>query len=546
MNKKYIVGGLVFWAGLSGYMGLRILESYTEDAVFAALSAVPAQAQEIRYSFLNNTLSLKGVEYELPDDKIMHKGTIESVEVTGFNRKCMFVKPNMPAYDPDALPVVAESVTATGIVDNVHVGQTRVEQRVGEAKLRGWYQRLGMLLDQHSQHNGEASFFEELYRCRLDGLELRNIAAVISDPDTQPVRLEAAGFELPKGVRAPRGMENVSPVSVRISGVRFAGGNFAGALQQLDLEDVLLPEPAVTAEFLRLNREADASDPGEMAGSVVDALSDRMLVLMAKNYEDRVPVARTAMQGGVFTTWESSGGGKSGGASLSVSLKSLNHALSMTEKGSFKTTTSLSGLNFKLPDFMGSNAIISRYAPDGLTLNMTSDALAGDTELSGKARYELEGLGVLEGDIDMSGDIRALRKATMEGVSDDVLESLMENLRLGRLNLIYRDSGLVPMGMELAARWKFKNPEEFLQNSVAVLKAFEHSPESPVQELCRALSEQLSMPGEFTMTVAPKQPMNFAEALALASVDPDELPVTFTSKPGTKPLKDYIQPGDEK
>ena len=72
MNKKYIVGGLIFWAGVSGYMGLRILESYTEDAVFAALSAVPAQAQEIKYSFLSNTLSLKGVEYELPDDKIMH------------------------------------------------------------------------------------------------------------------------------------------------------------------------------------------------------------------------------------------------------------------------------------------------------------------------------------------------------------------------------------------------------------------------------------------------------------------------------------------
>ena len=545
MNKKYIVGGLVFWAGLSGYMGLRILESYTEDAVFAALSAVPAQAQEIRYSFLNNTLSLKGVEYELPDDKIMHKGTIESVEVTGFNRKCMFVKPNMPAYDPDALPIVAESVTATGIVDNVHVGHTRVEQRVGEAQLRGWHQRLGMLLDQHSQHNGEASFFEELYRCRLDGMELRNVAAVISEPGMQPVRLEAAGFELPKGVRAPRGTEKVSPVSVRISGVRFAGGNFSGSLQQLDLEDVLLPGPAVSAEFLRLSREAEASDPEAMAGSVGNALPDRLLALMAKNYEDRVPVAGTAMQGGVFTMWNASGSGKSREPSLSVSLKSLNHALSMTEKGSFKTTTTLSGLNVKLPDFMGSNAVISRYAPDGLTLNMTGDALAGDTELSGKVRYELEGLGVLEGDLDVSGDIRALRKASMEGVPDDVLEGLMEGLRLGRLNLIYRDSGLVPMGMELAARWKFENPEAFLRNAVAVLKALEQSPERPVQELCRALGEQLSMPGEFSMSIAPKQPMSFAEALALASVDPDALPVTFASKPGTKALKDYLQPGNE-
>ena len=110
MNKKYIAGGLIFWAGLSGYMGLRILESYTEDAVYAALSAVPAQAGEIRYSFLSNTLSLKGVEYELPDDEIMHKGTIESVEVTGFNRKCMFVKPKMrnPLW-PRALPTTSTS-----------------------------------------------------------------------------------------------------------------------------------------------------------------------------------------------------------------------------------------------------------------------------------------------------------------------------------------------------------------------------------------------------------------------------------------------------
>lgn len=98
MNKKYLVGGLIFWAGLSGYMGLRILESYTEDAVYAALSAVPAQAQEIKFSFLNSSLTLKNVEYEIPDEKAIHKGTIEHVELKGFNRKIMFVKPDMPPY----------------------------------------------------------------------------------------------------------------------------------------------------------------------------------------------------------------------------------------------------------------------------------------------------------------------------------------------------------------------------------------------------------------------------------------------------------------
>lgn len=544
MNKKYIVGGLIFWAGVSGYMGLRILESYTEDAVFAALSAVPAQAQEIKYSFLSNTLTLKGVEYELPDDKIMHKGTIDNVEVKGFNRKCMFVKPDMPPYDPDSLPIVAESITATGIIDNVHVGQTKVEQKLEQVQLRGWYQRLGMLLDQHSQHNGEASFFEELYRCRLDGMDFRNVTTIISEPGVQPVRIEVATFELPKGIRAPKGEEKSVPVSLRIADMRVAGGDFSGAIQQLDLDELLIPEPVVMAEFLRLNRELESGDSEQMAGSTGDVLLDRMVALMAEYYEDRVPVARTVVQGGVFTMWDIAGRGKPEESSTSISLKSLDYSLSMTDEGSLKTTTALSGLKFKFPDFMGSNKIIDRYAPEGLTLNMTSDTLVGDKELSGTARYELEGLGVLEGDLDLRGDIRSFRKASAEGFSDDTLDGLMQSLRLSRLNLVYKDSGLVPMGVELSARWKFKKPEVFLQKTVAMLKILEQSPDRPVQEFCRAVEEQLSRPGEFTMIIAPKQPINFMEALSLASENPDALPVTFSSKPGTKALKDYF-PGDE-
>ena len=63
--------------------------------------------------------------------------------------------------------------------------------------------------------------------------------------------------------------------------------------------------------------------------------------------------------------------------------------------------------------------------------------------------------------------------------------------------------------------------------------------------MCRALMEQLVTPGELIVTVAPEQPMNVMEALSLASVDPDALPVTFTSKPGAKALKDYF-PGEGK
>ncbi len=543
MNKKYIVGGLVFWAGLSGYMGLRILESYTEDAVFAALSAVPAQAQEIRYSFLRNTLTLKGVEYELPDDKIMHKGTMESVEVTGFNRKCMFVKPNMPAYDPDALPIVAESVTVTGIVDTVHAGHTKMEQRVERAHLRGWHQRLGMLLDQHSQHNGEASFFEELYRCSLDGMELSGVTSSVSGPYRQPMRISVAEMALPEGIRAPRGTEKVPSASLRISGAAVAGKSFSGGVQQLDLENLRVLEPAAMAEFLRLNRALDTAEPNRMSANDGDEFIDRLFELTAKNYENRVPFSRAAVQGGTLSVMDAPGGSEV--FSLNMALKSLNCTMSDTGDGGFREAVTLDGLKVTLPDAGMFADIFSRYAPDGITLNMSGDATAGARNLSGKVRYELEGLGALEGDLDVSGDIRALRKASMENVPDDTLDELMQTLRLGRLHLTYRDAGLVPMGLELAARWKFDTPEEMLAEALVLVKMLEQSPERPVRELGRALAEQLAAPGEFSMTIAPEQPMNFMEALSLASGNPDALPVTFASKPGTKALKDYL-PGERK
>lgn len=539
MNKKYIVGGLVFWAGLSGYMGLRILESYTEDAVFAALSAVPAQAQEIRYSFLRNTLSLKGVEYELPDEKIMHKGTMESVEVTGFNRKCMFVKPNMPPYDPDALPIVAESVTATGIVDSVHVGHTKMEQRVERVELRGWHQRLGMLLDQHNQHNGEASFFEELYRCRIDGMELDKVISVIFEPETPPVRLAADKIMLSEGMRAPRGTEKVSPVSLRLSGVSISGRNFFGALQQLDLSRLVLLEPADMAEFLRLNRELDAGDPKQMDEDTADALIDGMFEILAKHGQDRRPLSGLAMQGGTFAVRENRPGGGLGDVVLNMALKSLNCTMGMTADGKLRDDLTLSGLNLAFPSPGMFRNVFSRYAPNGLTLNATSSTLMGDDVLSGKVGYEVEGLGELEGELDLTGDVRSLR-AAMADLPDERLEELMQSVRLRRLNLDYRDSGLVPMVVELMACWHFDTPEEMLNKSLAMLKMLEQSPERPVRELCRALTEQLVAPGEFTMTMAPEQPMNFVEALSLASENPDALPVTFTSKPGAKALKDYL------
>ena len=159
MNKKYIIGGLMFWAGVSGYMGLRVLESYTEDAVYAVLTVVNAQAKEIRYNFLTDDLRVTGIEYEVPHDTIVHRGTIDSVEISKFHRKIMFVKPKMEDYDADALPRVGESFKIRGISDRVHKGPAVTETKVAEVDMRNWHQRVGMVLD----HFARKGLYSESY-----------------------------------------------------------------------------------------------------------------------------------------------------------------------------------------------------------------------------------------------------------------------------------------------------------------------------------------------------------------------------------------------
>ena len=548
MNKKYIVGGLIFWAGVSGYMGLRILESYTEDAVFAALSAVPAQAQEIRYSFLSNTLTLKGVEYELPDDRIMHKGTIESVEVKGFNRKCMFVKPDMPPYDPDALPIVAESITATGITDSVHVGHTKAEQKVDSVQLTGWYQRLGMLLDQRSQHGGKASYFEELYRCRLDGLEISNVKTLISEADQPSMNFGIARIALAEGIRAPRGGEKVSPVSLTVSGIQVGGKYFSGALQGFTVSRARAPEPAVLEEILRLTSDTLGADRKNVYGSPLEEIITQISALMQKNYENSLPFSRISLQGGDLKAVQRvTANGNMQENFFSASLKGFDCALAMPQEGAIKNTITLSGLKIGIPQNMGLGipAVLERYTPGGFTINASSESVTSDTEMSGRALYELVGLGSLECELDLLGDMRALQTVMVDGDPSGSAEELMQSIRLKKLNVVYKDSGLLPMGVEVMARWHFDEPESLLAEIFATLKMFGQSPERPVQELCTALTEQFTMPGEFRMTMAPQQPVNAAEILALASADPDALPVSFSSKPGAKALKDYL-PGGQK
>ena len=544
MNKKYIVGGLIFWAGLSGYMGLRILESYTEDAVFAALSAVPAEAQEIRYSFLTNTLTLKGVEYELPDDKIMHKGSIERVEVTGFNRKCMFVKPDMPAYDPDTLPIVAESIHAEGIVDKLHFDQTQVEQRIADVQLLGWYQRLGMFLDQHRQHNGELSYYEELYRYRLDGLEVSNVAVTVTEPDMEPLNVTIDKLALSEGVRAPRSEEKVAPVSMYLSGVRFSGKDSSGEMisggaQRLEVNDVLLPDPAVMVELSGISKALDAADLDTEAGSMeFENQLTRLVTVFQQNYEKKVPFSRMGMQGARLELTGGSAAAENAGKKMAaIALNGFDYTQALTAEGDVRSTASLNTLKLDVPE-LNEDPIIARYAPEGFVLNMSGESVSGDDSIEGKGRYELKGLGELEGSLAILGDVKTLQ--SWSGMSDITPEELMQNVQLKNLNLVYRDSGLLAMVVEIMARKDGRSPEDLLVEASQMLAMTSQVPNRAAQQLGTALAEQLSMPGEFAMALEPAAPISFLDLFTMVMMGSDNLPVTFSSKAGPKALKDYL------
>ena len=539
MNKKYVIGGvIVVCAGIAGWFGVRAVETQTEKAVAEALAVVPAEAREIKYSLLGNTLTLKGVTYKLSDEGFARKGSIESVEVKGFNRKYVFTKSDA-AYNPDSLPVVAESIAAAGLDDTVTLGETTVEQKADSVRLTGWYQRLGTLLSLHKEHKGEAAFFEELYRCRIDGMEASNVSITLSEEKMSPVSLSVERIALVEGLRAPEAGEKVSPVSLGFFGLRGSGPDVSGALNTLEIRDIRMPEPELVAEFFKVSKRIDAVSEEDLFGAVGEQLFTEMDRIIGEAYRDNMPVGRIFMEGGSLNFQDTPEEKGAEPAVYSVTMKSFDYRLSMTEQGASRYVTDLSGLKMTFPKTMEEADIISRYAPDGLTLNASSDSLLSREACSGKVRYEVEGLGSLEGDMALQGDLRGLMNAMTSGDRGE-LNGFMTSIRLKNVNLTYRDSGLLPMSVEIGARWSDSTVESELAELSMLLGKMAQEKERPVRELGEALRVMFENPGVMRMVIAPAQPMNFMEALTLASLTPDELPLTFSAEPGKKALRDYL------
>ena len=520
MNKKFIIGGIMFWAGLSGYMGLRVLESYTEDAVYAVLSVIPAQAQEIRYSFLDDSLRLKGVEYEIPDEKIIHKGTIESVEVKKFHRKIMFVKPNMPAYDADDLPRVGESFTFTGIFDRIHQDNTVIESRIASIQMEGWYQRVGMVMDHLVRKGAGKEFFEELFRTRMDGLRAEQIDVSVTAPSLEaPVKMHIDSFALPKGIRAPRGTELNTPVDVVLERVSVRQGEHSTSASRMELRALRAPEPEQLARLVELSRAVQEGKP--------EAVSDDLGKVLVDGYAKYPPFGLFSIYGVNL---------KADRDAQPITAGSFSYALRYQGDG-YSDGMKCTDLRIPPETFGDLSGVVSRYVPDGVRVNAVNESTCDSKELTAHAVYELPGLGRFEGSSDFTGDFIQLKKLSLLGelVNTDPVE-LLDKIQLKNIKLHYADSGLMGLGVAAVAQEMGLEPAQLHAEALASAGAMAGNENAVLAKLGRALTEQLTAPGEVELEMAPTESLSLSRLLKTFLVSPQDFPFTVQSRPGQKPL----------
>ncbi|MBQ3170581.1 MAG: hypothetical protein IJB53_01465 [Mailhella sp.] len=524
MDKRFIIGGLMFWAGVSGYMGLRVLESYTEDAVFAVLSVVPATAKEIRYHFLTDDLRITGIEYEIPHDTVVHRGTIDSVEISKFHRKIMYVKPDMPAYHADELPRVGESFKIRGIADRVHEGHSVLETKIASVDMQNWYQRVGLVLDHFARKGVGEAFFEELFRMRVDEFSASQIEMTLTDPDLgAPVTFRADQFSMPGGIPAPRGEEKTTPVNMLFDRASLVQGERGVSAGRVELRALRAPEPDKLARLYELSKA--------LREGKADAASEGLLCSLDTIWDKYPPVGYAGAQNISV---------KTGKGAEPVTASSASYSLSRNGD-TWTDSMKCGGLLLKPGLFEGMEETVKRFAPEGLKLDIASDSTSDSTSVHSEGSYAVSGLGTLKTSSSLEGEFGKLRKLCL---STDIEQldpfALAYGLKVQNLKVSYADSGLLPLILSAIAANVEMPPAVLAQEASTVAFGMATDGNAMLRKLGTALGQQLLTPGELDIEFAPEKGMTVKEFTDRLLTDPASLPLKVSSKPGNKPMQEYF------
>ncbi len=520
MNKKVVVTGLlVFWTGIAAYMGMRILESYAEDAVQASLSAIPAKVEEIKFSLLDKSLKLKGLSFEIPDEKIQRKGAIDEIEVKGFNRKILYVLPKTEAYTPESLPKVADAVSVKGFSETSHMGYQIVTRRIGNVNIVNWYQRLGLVFDQYSRYGVGEKFFEELFRCRMDELSFTTAEMSIKpDASSLPFTFRMAEGSVPGGVRPPKAGTLVSPISLRLKDMTFTGADFTGVLDAFEVRDVLPPEPkefAQLMEYIRAN--AENADDDDM---------ERFKEILAPAYKDSLPLASVSLSGGTFKKGD-------------ISVRAGSAFFSNTRNSGVETyVLKVKALHIPVEAMNGYADTVKRFAPNGVELSLDATNRYDGAMMSGTAEYILNDLGKLHVTGELAGDVNVLQFISPEDMLVDA-QAVLSQVAVKKFSLDYEDQGLLPLSFALLA----DGNGELFGYVIFLLKqqidAIRGNGGVFCSKLADTLEEQLKAPGTVHFSFEAEKPIPLLRLGMSLCTEGAEFPVTLFSTPGSKALDSY-------
>ncbi len=540
MNKKYVAGGVLLLVLLAGYAGMHVLEKNIESNVAASLAEAKVQAGEIHYSFPSNTLVVGNLTYARPEeDGSVSRGSIDRVELKGLNRKMLI--PWWKFSDTEELPLVLESLVFTGMRDSMQAGDARIEQKVAEVRVTGWYQRMRELLEEHRRRPHSPFFYEELYRCRLDGMEISNLQVDVYEPGrTTPSTLSLEKVALSQGIAAPRGEEKVPPVSLYLAGLRLSVPECSALFRRVEVRDLLLPEPHIMAEMVGIVRDALAEDTssqkGTRTGQPLTAYETRLMAMsdrLVEYYRKNLPYAAFELKGAELTA-------RTAGGDFPIRLDALTQRQSMEEGGVVRAVTDLSRFHFKLPDLKNDVvALISRYAPDGFDLSAHADLRTSDHAVSGTWNYETDPLFHVKGDFALKGDIAALSTFSLSG-DDAARSAFLRKLQVEKLNVTYKDSGMLALVVELFAHKYGMKPEECAVLGIQMVGGLAASTQDRLAIEAAALAgEQLQTPGEVQVSFVPAKPTSVMDAVETILANPGASELRLASRPGTKPLKAY-------
>jgi hypothetical protein len=227
-----------------------------------------------------------------------------------------------------------------------------------------------------------------------------------------------------------------------------------------------------------------------------------------------------------------------------VGLDSLNLAMQYAAEQGLDTDFTVRGLHAGL-DFAPLEqyrAEISRFAPGGITVDVSQRNALTKDGFAGNASAAVRGLGKMDLDLALKGDVLGiLKKAANDPDNTEELLPLLSQVKVAGCGTGYKDSGLAAMLLGIAAKEFGMTPADLLAMAVGQVEQLATSGDPFFEKLGKMLKEQLAQPGEMSVRLARDADMDVMTFAMTAAESPDKLPLEFSSVPGGKTMEEYLK-----